>query len=128
MNLKHIYTLLFVLLLSQFTFGNTITISGKVLNNKQQALQYVSIGIINKTIGTVSDKYGSFTLKLNEDQVSENDTLRFSMIGYSSKSFSVSEIKNNSSLNVQLSEKIEPIPEAVITSKKLKVKESLTIL
>ena len=122
MNKKYSYLIILILTLSQSTFGKTITISGKVTDNKQP-LQYVSIGIINNTIGTVSNKYGSFTLKLNEDQVSENDTLRFSMIGYKSKSFSVLEIKNNLSLNVQLSEKIETIPEAVITSKKLKVKK-----
>lgn len=124
--MRYQYTILFVLFISIFSYGNTITISGKVSNKKQQALQYVSIGIINKTIGTISNENGNFILRINKDQLESNDSLRFSMIGYNSKSLLITEIPNTQTLIVTLSEKIETIPEAVITSKKLKVKEQGT--
>lgn len=107
---------------SAHSFANEIKIQGTVTNKSNKALQYVSIGIVNKTIGTVSNKNGSFTLILNEDQISENDTLRFSMVGYNSVSVLISEIKNKNSLNVQLLERVEKIPEAVIIGKKIKTK------
>ncbi|MCK5170055.1 MAG: carboxypeptidase-like regulatory domain-containing protein [Bacteroidales bacterium] len=120
--MKYLYTLLFTLFLSTFTYGNVISISGIVINNEQQGLQYVSIGIINKTIGTVSNENGEFSLKIKESQLSPNDSIRFSMIGYYSKSFLTSEILDVKSLTIILTEKIETIPEAIITGNKLKTK------
>ncbi len=124
--MRYLYTILFALFISIFSYGNIITITGKVSNNEQQALQYVSIGIINKTIGTISDKNGNFTLNIRENQFDINDSLKFSMIGYYSKSFLINEILDIQTLIVILPEKIETISEAVITSKRLKVKEKGT--
>jgi len=117
-----ILNLVILVLITIVIHAHEIKIQGTVTNETDKALQYVSIGIINKTIGTVSDKNGSFTLIINKDQISENDTLRFSMIGYCPKSVSISEIKNRNNLNIQLSEKIEKIPEAIVIGKKIKTK------
>lgn len=119
---KKFISLIIPLFLSHLTFGGAITIKGIVLNENNTPLQYVSIGIVNTTTGTVSNKDGSFTLIIDEDQISENDTLRFSMIGYRSKSFPVTEILNNANLNIVLTEKVEKIPEAVIVERKIKNK------
>ncbi len=63
-------------------------ISGKVLDaSTQQPLPYVNIGVLNKNLGTVSDEYGGFSLKLNPELLL--DTLRFSMIGFGKKDFVV---------------------------------------
>jgi hypothetical protein len=47
-------------------------------------LQYVTIGISNKSIGTVSSFDGKFSLKLNES-INENDLVTFSYVGYQTK-------------------------------------------
>lgn len=120
--MRYLYTILFALFISIFSYGNIITITGKVSNNEQQALQYVSIGIINKTIGTVSDENGDFILRIEENQIESSDSLKFSMIGYNSKSFLINEILDIQTLIVILPEKIETIPEAIITGNKLKTK------
>lgn len=121
MNKKFIYSVIIILFLSQLTCSATI-IKGKVLNNKNQPLQYVSIGIINKTIGTVSNHHGEFFLEIDIDKISANDSIKFSMIGYESKSFLLTKIYTIQNLMITLNEKIEIIPEAIIIGKKIKTK------
>ena len=53
-------------------------------------ISYVSIGIINKTGGTYSDKDGEFHFVQSE--YDHNDSLRFSCIGYKSATFSFSDL------------------------------------
>jgi hypothetical protein len=124
--MKYIFTIIIIHLLSFSIYGASIRFSGKILNNKQQELQFVNIGIINKTIGTVSDKNGSFTLIINENQLNNNDSIRFSMIGYHSKSYLVFDLLKNDSSTIILHERNIQIPEVVITSKKIKTKEKGT--
>lgn len=104
-----------------------LTIHGKVMNEMNQSLEYVSIGIIDKTIGTISDKNGDFTLQIKENLLKDNDSLRFSMIGYHSKTFSIMEFekttKPENPFIIYLSEKVEKIGEVVISTKKLETKE-----
>ena len=122
MHKRYIYSILLILFLAQITHAEITTILGRVLDNKQQPLQYVSIGIINKTIGTVSDAKGNFTLKIKEIHFNNNDSIRLSMIGYKSKTISLKEITNSQSLTIVLSQKIEKIAEAVIIGNKIKTK------
>jgi len=60
--------------------------TGKVLSGETNVgIGFVNIGIIGKDVGTVSDEHGNFRISL--DNIESNDTLRFSMIGYKSKTF-----------------------------------------
>ena len=102
--------------------ANEIKIQGTISDQSNKMLQYVSIGIVNKTIGTVSDINGKFELIINKRDISDKDTLRFSMIGYESKSFPLSEIIYHTDLKIQLNQKIVTIPEVIVTGKKLKTK------
>lgn len=119
---KYITLIILCLFLPNLIIAKEIRIEGTVKSKTDKALQYVSIGIVNTSIGTVSDKNGLFTLIINDNLISENDSLRFSMIGYCPTSVSISEIKNRNNLNIQLSEKIEKIPEAIVIGKKIKTK------
>ena len=69
MKIEYTLLLLFLIALSNITYGGIKTIEGKVLDNKQQALQYVSIGIINKTYGTISNESGYFKIQINENRI-----------------------------------------------------------
>jgi hypothetical protein len=91
--------LLFVLFIPEVTFSQSQ--KGKVLSiETNSGIGYVNIGVIGKNIGTVSDETGNFTLTL--DNIYDNDSLRFSMIGYQSKSFLVRQFKADSIKNVYL--------------------------
>lgn len=59
------------------------SMNGVVLNSKaKQPVPYVSIGIANKNIGTVSNMDGEYTLKIPSSLLS--DSITFSSIGYHS--------------------------------------------
>ncbi|MCE5346244.1 MAG: carboxypeptidase-like regulatory domain-containing protein [Bacteroidales bacterium] len=74
---------------------------GKVLSSETNSgIGFVNVGIINKNIGTVTDESGNFTIDLANNY--DNDSLRFSMIGYESKSFLVGQFKEDSVKNVYL--------------------------
>jgi hypothetical protein len=76
-------------------------------------LGFVSVGIIGKNIGTVSDESGNFTIDL--DKVYDNDSLRFSAIGYVSKSFLVRQFKEDSIKTVYLIPRIYNLLEVKVT-------------
>jgi len=57
--------------------------TGKVINETSRlSVPYVSIGIKNKAIGTVSDSLGHYKLSYREAEVSNADSIVFSSVGY----------------------------------------------
>ncbi len=91
--------LFFVLFIPGIIFGQLR--EGKVLSDKTNlGIGYVNVGIIGRNIGTVSDDSGNF--KINLDNIYNKDSIRFSMIGYKSKTFLISQFKENSIKDVYL--------------------------
>ncbi len=97
-------------------------ISGKVLDVKNnEPLPYVNIGIKNKNIGTVTQRDGSFQMRIPPDLA--RDSLTISMAGYNSQTISVSRIiRESKSINILLKERYTELNEVVITEKTLPVK------
>ena len=88
MSLKFISLLLFSI--SLFSQENVLT--GSVIDvESNDFIQYVNIGIVNKSIGTVSNSKGAFKLELS-DKITKNDTVVFSHIGYNTKKIAVNEL------------------------------------
>jgi len=111
-------------IVSVFIFLNSYSqrFSGEVLDNKNEPIPYVSIGILGKNVGTVSDKDGRFQLELNDKY--NNDTLRISCIGYESLNFKISDYKKKS-LNgefnpIKLIAKVFQLSEVTVKPKKIK--------
>jgi len=78
--------------------------SGKVLSSDTKSeIAFANVGIIGRNVGTVTDQSGNFSIEL--DNVYNNDSIRFSMIGYESKSYKVDYFKENSIKNVYLDPK-----------------------
>lgn len=76
-----------------FVFSDSYSqiLRGKVLSSADSsALPFANIYVKNKNIGTSSDNYGNFILK----NISANDTIVFSMIGFQTKKFLFSELSN----------------------------------
>jgi len=83
----------------------------------KEPLPYVNIGLLNKNIGTVSDETGYFELEVNTEQNSR-DTLRFSMIGFETKSYTLNDFINQNEIEVYLTEKSTALDEVILSSKR----------
>ncbi len=69
------------------------SLTGRVVDSKShEGMPYVNIGIVGRGIGTVSGPDASFTLVIPPGY--ENDSLRFSMVGYESLSYRVADLIN----------------------------------
>jgi hypothetical protein len=74
---------------------------GRVLSGETNSgIGYVNVGIMGRNIGTVANEAGDFSLILDKTYI--NDSLRFSMIGYESKTLPVTQFKKDSVLYVYM--------------------------
>ena len=76
-------------------------------------IAYVNVGIIGKNVGTVSDESGNFELKI--DSIYYKDSIRFTCIGYKSKTYLVKDFIQNDISKIFLNLIQYKIPEATIT-------------
>jgi hypothetical protein len=100
-------------------------VKGRVFDQETKLpVSYVNIGVVNKNVGTVSMEDGSFQLNLTNRN--EDDTLRFSSIGYDDKSFLVSNVRKLSidKMEVMLTHKTILLNEVIVKGKS----RSVTIL
>lgn len=99
-----------------------IILSGFVQDSKTKIkLPYANFGVLNKEIGTVSNKEGSFDFHLSESNA--NDTIRISMIGYKSKILFVDKLLNKKgNIEINLEEENSQLNEVVVTARKWKKK------
>ena len=114
------YSLILFLLSSSVALCGQ-TISGTVFDkNSNLPVEYVNIGVVGKNIGTVSEQSGKYTLQIDDEY--QNDTLRFSCIGYHSYSIKVSDFMNRNDGNVTLEKRTYDLTEVTVRPKKLKQK------
>lgn len=106
-----------------FSLANSQTnIAGLVLDSSSQStLPFVNIGIKNKNIGTSSMPDGTFTLKIPE--LNQNDTLTFSMVGYSELNVPIKNIVANSQNKFQLKVKTTLLNTVIVKGGKLTEKK-----
>ena len=107
--------LFFVSFIPGFIFSQSQ--KGRVLSSETNSgIGFVNVGIIDTNVGTVSDEIGNFTLTL--DNIYDDDSLRFSMIGYESKSLLVGQFKGDSIKNVYLKPVFYNLPEVKVIYRK----------
>ena len=83
-------TLLFFLFSTTIHLQSQTTIHGTVIDSMtNEPIGYVNIGVLENTNGTVSSENGKFALQLK----AKDKTIRFSSIGYESKTFSSDDFK-----------------------------------
>jgi len=94
-------------------------VSGWVKDAKTgEILPYVNVGIIGKTIGTVSNATGNYRLTLNNNA---SDSLRFSMIGYKPQAFVIKDlVTHQGDLNISLVPDVKQLNEVKVTNRKWK--------
>lgn len=114
-----------VLLGCFFSLKAQTTLVGRVLDaENKEPLIYVNIGVVGKEVGTVSDADGYFTLTL-EQPTEQQDSLRFSMLGYEPKSFLLDSFLEEKPFQIYLKEQSFALEEVVLISPKKNYKGKL---
>lgn len=117
--IKNLLTAVCVSVMSS-TYAQNVLV-GKVTEQENNlGLPYVNIGISDKSVGTVSDSNGNYTLKLT-DEIKESDEVVFSHIGYKTTEHTVSSLRKTNNVTLEPDENI--IDEVVINVKNKKPKE-----
>lgn len=109
------------LLIFAFALCSTLNVlaqelSGFITNNRGEAVDFMNVGVLGKNAGTVSNKDGYFSF--NYKEINENDTLRFSMIGYESLDILLGDFENESTIIVI--EAVYKLPDTVIEGNRFK--------
>lgn len=120
--MKFHFFLLFTLI-SFISFGQSQLITGKVIDQSNgQPLSYVNIGVVGKSVGTVSSEDGRFTLEVGDRY--NQDTLRISMVGYESKDLLVGESRKlfADGKEIGLKPSATQLNEVVVSSRGLREK------
>lgn len=115
-----------LLIFSAFYFVSYLlfaeNISGIVTDTKTaKPIEFVSVGFINKNLGSVTDEKGFY--EFSAENLSDNDTILFSMIGYASKMMKYADVKNKiqgGKLNMSLAPQDVQLPTVEIRAKDTK--------
>ena len=114
---RFILTFSFICLLGITTIAQT-TISGFVTEQGNSSrLAYVNLGVKGKSIGTVTDVEGRFSLQIPQGM--EMETLTFTLVGYYENTISIRELEGRAVPEISLKRKITQLPAVTISDHKL---------
>lgn len=89
------------------------TLSGRIVGADARPVSYANIGLKNRPAGTVSERDGSFTLRIPD--LSVRDTLRISCIGYAAQEVPAAGHDAQRPLEIRLQEQPQTPLSPVIT-------------
>ena len=106
------YILTLVLIFSSFIVNAKVTIHGKILNNENQPLEFVSIRIDGTTIGTMSGLEGDYTLS-----TAAQDTIKvvYNCVGFKEVSKQFINAQGDITVNIRMVENSQVLKEVNIT-------------
>ena len=117
--LKPLYTSILFCMLACQTFAQTasaqpVILSGTVADKAANIpLAYVSVGILNKPLGTVTDTTGHFSFSIGQENVT--DTLQLSIVGYAPVKLAVKDFMAGGDKTIALSLKPQQLAEVTVT-------------
>lgn len=92
MKKRSVILLTLLLLITAYSYSQCV--KGKVIDSEsKESLSFVNMGIVNTSIGTITDAKGEFELYIS--QVPADAELKITMIGYESKTISISELASD---------------------------------
>jgi len=95
-----------------------ITVKGIIVEDEnKQPLAYASIGLLNKSIGTLTDSLGNFKFQISQDNLA--DTLQISLVGYYSKKVLVKNLIESKEHTISLRIKITELAEVGIVNRRI---------
>ena len=93
----------------------TIDLKGTVTDKKtNQPLAYVSVGILDKPDGTVTDTTGHFSFAVAQENSA--DSLQISIVGYNTERIAVKDFLANPDRSIQLTERADWLTEVIVTN------------
>lgn len=108
-------TALFSIITTQVSAQN---ISGIVADkDTKQPIAYANIGVVGKSIGTVSNYQGKFTLTI--PSTLKKDTLKISVVGYHAFVSTIQKLTNTALDTIYLSKAITSLKEVIVKPKNL---------
>jgi len=112
-NKRKVFTLLTLLILL-VSSGKTQVYKGVLITeHKGTPVEYANVGIVGKNIGTASNMFGLFELKIPTEHI--RDSIKFSLIGYEPITLLISDFINRSNDTIFMKEKSYDIEEVIIT-------------
>ena len=114
---KYVLFLLVLILNYVSGFGQTELIGQVIDALTEEPIPYVNIGLVDENIGTVSDEQGYFQLEIDPLQYSQSN-LRFSMIGFESKTYVLQEYLQKELLIIPLTEESTELEEVIVSTKR----------
>jgi len=117
---KPLLALIFIWTVTTQTFAQNPTIEnialkGVVLDKETNIpLAYVSVGVLNKSQGTVTDTVGHFSFNISQDNFI--DTLQISIVGYSTFRISVKDFIARDDKAIKLLITLEQLAEVTVTN------------
>ncbi len=120
MKIKPLMILIFIStsaahVIAQIPSTENITLHGKVLDKETNLpLAYVSVGVLNKSRGTVSDTIGQFGFSITDEYFS--DSLQFSIVGYKSLRVAVKDFISYVDKSIKLTVNVTQLADVIVTS------------
>ena len=112
MNKKTIITALLALVAMM---GQTqVKVTGHVVNERGEGVEYVSIGIEEDSVGVISDAQGNFTLTI---PTGRRDELTFTHVSYQTATIPYTTYADGHELTVTLKDKVIELAEVVVGKK-----------
>ncbi len=114
MNRKGIVALMFVLLSTMSAVAQSFTLSGKVSDEEGNAIELATISCLEQGAVTMANLKGEYSLKL---QSRDSVVVKFSMVGYQTRTRVLRNPKSNQRLLVTL-RPMKALDEVVVTEKR----------
>jgi hypothetical protein len=108
------YIIILLVTICSYNVLNGQVIQGKVVDKDDGSpLMYASLGLVNTPVGTITNEKGEFKLETRDS--TQESTIRFSMIGYAPKTYTIQELTDRNSF-IELEKKPIQLEEIIVTA------------
>jgi hypothetical protein len=108
--MKKLFLLILCIVSYNIGYGQ-VTIKGHVINERNESVEYVSIGFEEDSVGTISDAKGNFTIKIPANRKTD---LSFSHVSYLTTEVPYKDYAKGNDLTVVLKDKVVKLAEVVV--------------
>jgi len=109
--------LIFLFSLLLHSLSSQISISGKIVDEKNETIPYTAVGSIKYSTAVLSNNKGLFSLELTN--YNENDSIKFYAIGYKEQYIAITQLKTNGVNEIRLWPSDQQLEEVEVSAKKL---------
>ena len=106
-----VFAMLIAIIAAASPVSAQTTVTGHVVNERGEDVEYVSIGIEEDSVGVISDAQGHFTLTI---PVGRKDELTFTHVSYQTATIPHMTYANGHELTVTLKDKVVELTEVVV--------------